>query len=120
MAQLTLSQKNDLSQTLIGRITQGLFSKANYWLLQTPANLKEQKCKDFAKRWVLGGANACDVYAYTRFWLANYNADPPDLIGAPSSLEGQPSDDAILNTSALDTVYDALAGVEIGDESQSI
>lgn len=117
MAELTLSEKNVLATNtiMIGRITQGLFSKANFWLLQTPTNLLQQKCKTFAKNWVLGGANSSDVHAYTRFWFANYNVDPPDLIGSPSPLEGQPSDAAVLNTAALDTVYNSLAGVEIGD-----
>lgn len=114
MAQLTLSEKSSLASdsSFRERIFQGLFSKANFHRLQSnPANLKAQKQQVYALPFLKGGANTIDIFAVTRFWLANYNVDPADLDG-----NGQPTDDAILNTAALDTVYDSLAGVVAGDE----
>jgi len=118
MAQLTLSERAILaeSSTFRTRLFQGLFSKANFHRVQiNPANLKAQKQQNYADGFLTGGANSIDIHANTRFWLANYNADPPEMV----DVEGvqQPTDNAILNTSALDTVYDALAGVLDGDES---
>lgn len=114
MAQLTLTEKNILAEnpTFRGRIFQGLFSKANFWDQQTgiPANLKVQKQRNYATPFLKGGANSIDIYAISRFWLSNYNVDPPVLDG-----ENQPTDNEILNTNALDIVYDALSGVEDGD-----
>lgn len=118
--QMTLAEKSALAvnTTFISRVTQALFSKANYWIIfATPTNLEQQKQINFAKAWVLGGANTSDVYAYTRYWLANYVADPPELYGSPSPLEGQPSDNAILNTTPLDVIYNTLAGVLPGDNA---
>lgn len=112
--ELTLTQKSTLAQSDVFRyrIFQGLFSKANYHrLIATPANLKAQKQKTYAIQFLKGGANTIDIYAVTRFWLANYNANPPVLDG-----NAQPTDTAILDTAALDTVFDALAGVVAGDE----
>lgn len=114
MAQLTLSEKSTLAEsgTFRNRIFQALFSKANFHRVQTnPANLKAQKQQNYADPFLRGGGNSIDIFAVTRFWLANYNVDPPDLDG-----NSQPTDDAILNTAALDTVYDSLAGVQDGDE----
>jgi hypothetical protein len=115
MAQLTLTEKNSLAETpsFRGRVFQGLFSKANFFEAQTgtPANLKAQKQRNYATPFLKGGANTIDIYAVSRTWLSNYNADPPDL-----DVNNQPTDDAILNTASLDTVYNLLAGVNDGDE----
>jgi len=119
-AQLSLSQKSDLAETgtFRSRVYQALFSKANYWItVGTPTNLKEQKLIDFSKNFVHGGGGGMDQNVMTRYWLANYNVAPPDLIGAPSPLAGQPSDDAVLNTAALDTVFNSLASVAPGDQN---
>lgn len=119
-SQLTLSEKSNLAetQTFRSRVYQGLFAKANFWITTgTPTNLKEQKLIDYAKNFVKGGGGGVDQNVMTRYWLANYNASPPDLIGEPSALAGQPSDDAILNTAALDAVFNTLAGVVAGDEN---
>ena len=121
-AQLTLSQKSELAETqsFRSRIYQGLYSKANYWVtVGTATNLKEQKQITYAKAFVRGSAGGTDHNVTTRYWLSNYNA-VPDLIGAPSYLEGQPSDNAILNTAALDVVFNTLAGVLPGDEALPI
>lgn len=117
MAQLTLSEKSALAEnsSFRSRLFQGLFSKANYHRMQTnPQNLKEQKQQVYAPQFLKGGANTIDIHAATRFWLSNYNADPPEMDN------GQPSDNAILNTVPLDVVYDSLAGVLPGDENISI
>lgn len=122
MAQLTLSEKTALAENGIfrSRIFQGIFSKANFHRAQVnPQNLKAQKQQNYADPFLLGGANSIDIYAISRFWLSNYNADPPDLVIGPDG-SSQPSDDAILNTSPLDIVYDSLAGVEDGDENLPI
>lgn len=114
MAQLTLSEKTALAEnsTFRARIFQALFSKANYHRVQVnPANLKAQKQQNYADPFLKGGANSIDIYAISRFWLSNYNADPAVLDGA-----GQPTDDEILNTIPLDVVYDSLAGVQDGDD----
>lgn len=121
-AQLTLSEKSNLAETqsFRSRVYQGLFSKANFWIVDVagaPANLKEQKLYNYSKNFVKGGGAGIDQNVATRYWLSNYNVAPPDLIGGPSDLEGQPSDDAILNTAALDTVFNTLAGVIAGDEN---
>jgi hypothetical protein len=115
MAQLTLTQRSELAEdaSFRGRLFQALFSKANYFLGQpAPVNIKAYKEQSFAVRFVNGGANNIDIYATSRFWLANYNADPPEL-----EPNGQPTDNAVLNTGALDTVYDSLAGVVAGDQN---
>jgi len=115
MAQLTLTEKNTLADnfTFRGRVFQGLFSKASFFeaSVGTPANLKEQKQRNYATPFLKGGSNSIDIYAIVRTWLANYNTDPPVLDG-----DNQPTDDAILNTAALDTVYNILAGVQDGDD----
>lgn len=116
-AQLTLSEKSTLAETqsFRSRIYQGLFSKANYWVtLGTAANLKEQKAIAFAKNFVRGGGGGMDMNVITRYWLANYNTAQV-LDG-----EGQPIDNEILNTAALDTVFNNLAGIVAGDESLPI
>ncbi len=114
MAQLSLSEKAILAEDsgFRGRIFQGLFAKANFHKgTAVPANLKAQKQKNYAEPFLKGGANSIDIYAISRFWLANYNVDPADL-----DENNEPTDAAILDTSALDTVYDSLAGVVAGDE----
>lgn len=114
MAQLTLSEKSTLAENagFRNRLFQGIFAKANFHRLQSnPTNLKAQKQQNYASPFLKGGSNSIDIYAITRFWLSNYNTDPADL-----DLNDEPTDDAILNTAALDTVYDSLAGVVIGDE----
>ena len=119
MAGLTLSEKSSLSdqQTFRSRVYQALFAKANYWVtVGTPTNLATQKQINYGKAFVKGSAGGMDQNVTTRYWLSNYNADPPALIAAPSQLEGQPSDTAILDTAALDTVFNNLAGVLPGDE----
>ena len=123
-AQLTLSEKSNLAETqsFRSRVYQGLFSKANFWIIDVagaPANLKEQKLYNYSNNFVRGGAGGIDQNVVTCYWLSNYNVAPPDLIGSPSPLEGQPSDDA-LNTAALDTVFNTLAGVLAGDENLPI
>ncbi len=119
-SQLTLSEKSNLAETqsFRSRVYQGLFAKANFWIVTgTPDNLKEQKLIEYSKNFVKGGSGGIDQNVVTRYWLSNYNVAPPDLIGSPSPLEGQPSDDAILNTAALDAVFNTLAGVLPGDEN---
>lgn len=118
MAQLTLSQRAALAEDNIfrSRLFQGLFAKANFHRSQSnPANLKAQKQQSYADPFVIGGANSIDIHANTRFWLANYNEDPPQL-----DVDNQPTDAAILDTNALDVVYDTLAGVQDGDENLPI
>lgn len=113
MAQLNLQTRAALADDAVfrSRLLQGLFAKANYHRLQTDAqNLKQQKQQGYARRFLLGGANTIDIYAITRFWLSMYNVENPDMV------DGQPSDDAILNTQPLDEVYDLLAGVVPGDD----
>jgi len=127
MAQLTLTERNSLAENSVfrGRVFQGLFAKANFQRGITPLNLKMQKQKAYADDFVLGGANSIDIYAMIRFWLANYNVEQTDTtpIGQPPvqtpigwGVDIQPFDAGILSTSALDTVYDSLAGVNAGDE----
>lgn len=117
MAQYTLTEKSALAEnsSFRSRLFQALFSKANYHRMQTPQNLKQSKQQTYALNFLKGGANSIDIHATTRFWLANYNADPPELDG-----NNQPSDNAILNTQPLDVLYDALAGVVAGDENISL
>jgi hypothetical protein len=122
MAQLTLSEKSNLarSESFRFRVFQALYAKANYWVLVdnaggAPANLAEQKKRNYAKSFVTGLSSGIDAQAAARFWLANYTADPPDLIGSPSPDEGQPSDGALLNDVSTDVVFNRLVGVEYGD-----
>jgi hypothetical protein len=111
-AQLTLSEKNALSENAVfrGRVYQGLVSKANYFVtLGTASNLMQQKQLAYAKHFVQGKASI-ELYIVTRYWLANYNSAP--ILDNNS----QPVDNEILNTAALDTVFNTLAGVNAGDE----
>jgi len=112
--ELTLSEKSVLAETqsFRSRIIQALNSKANFWRTATPTNLKMQKQKAYANLFLLGGQNATDVHAITRFWLANYNTTSPVL-----DSNNQPIDSEILESAGLDVVFDALAGVVAGDEN---
>jgi len=113
MAQLTLSEKSALATNgeFMARVFQGLYSKANFWKLQpAPTDLADQKRINYSVT-VLTRGGGVDLASVARFWLANYNADPPVLDG-----NSQPTDSAILDTAALDTVYDTLAGVVAGDD----
>ena len=115
MAQLTLSEKTTLAEdpTIRSRVFQVLFSKANFHRSPSnPANVKAEKQQNYAEPFLKGGANSIDIYAITRFWLSNYNDDPPTL-----DENGQPNDSEILDSFALDVVYDSLAGVIEGDEN---
>ena len=112
-AQLTLSEKNALSENAVfrGRIYQALVSKANYFVtIGTAANLRAQKQLAYAKQFVQGKAQI-ELYIVTRYWLANYNTNP--ILDS----NNQPIDNEILNTAALDTVFNTLAGVNAGDEN---
>lgn len=132
MAQLTLSEKNTLAENSIfrGRVFQGLFSKANYHRgLTTPTNLKAQKQQNYADKFLIGGANSIDIFAVSRFWLSNFNVEhnaTQTINSVPNTPIGfdqetlQPYDDGILNTAALDTIYDSLAGVIDGDENAPV
>lgn len=114
-AQLTLTEKHTLSEsaTFRGKIYQGMVSKANFWVMDgTPQNLKEQKLIEFSTQFVKGKVSF-DLYITTRYWLANYNV-------VPELVDNQPSDNAILNTAALDVVYNTLAGVLAGDQNLPI
>ena len=116
-AQLTLSEKSTLASTesFRSRVYQGLFSKATYWItVGTPTNLKEQKQITYAKNFVKGGGGGIDMNVMVRFWLANFNTAPQ------LDSNSQPIDNNILNTAALDTVFDTLAGVLPGDQSLPI
>lgn len=110
-AQLTLSEKATLAQvqTFRERIYQGMFSKANFWLTQSPTTLEKQKQINFATSFSKGAAGGIDIKVLTHLWLANYNGVPV-LDG-----QNQPIDTQILNTSALDVVYNLMAGVVSGD-----
>lgn len=127
MAQLTLTEKNTLAENSVfrGRLFQGLFSKANFHKDKVPANLKEYKQKAFATPFLNGGANSIDIHAMVRFWLSNYNVEEGTLQGQPPvdiswGVDKIPYDAAILDTAALDTVYDSLAGVVDGDQNESL
>jgi hypothetical protein len=114
MAQLTLTERTNLAlnSTFNGKVFQALYSKANYWNAQgIPTNLKLQKQKNYSLN-VLTHGGGVDLASVTRFWLSNYNADPPVL-----DQDGQPTDSEILNTGALEIVYDTLAGVVAGDDA---
>lgn len=116
-AQLTLSEKSALANNpvFVSRMHQGLYSKANFWRGQSnPANLKAQKQQNYARVFLNGAGNSIDIISSTRFWLANYNGV------AVLDSNNQPVDNEILNTAALDVVYDLLAGVLPGDESKPI
>lgn len=121
MALLTLTEKNTLATNnlFIGRIYQGLFNKANFWsnasLLRLPINLKEQKQMTFSKG-LLNGQVSFDIAAIVRQWLANYNADVTGKLDANE----QPIDSEILDTDALDIVYNNLAGVSYNDNQVDI
>lgn len=120
MAELTLSEKSILSDTpsFRSRVLQGLFSKANFFKGQSnPANLKEQKQQDYARKFVNGGSSQIDIFSTTRLWLANYNTPTPLL---DEQIPAQPTDSEILNTAALDIVFDSLAGVLPGDINEPI
>ncbi|HTJ52621.1 MAG TPA: hypothetical protein VL443_24365 [Cyclobacteriaceae bacterium] len=115
MASLTLSEKATLSasQSFRDRFIQGLFSKANVYIQQTPLNLAWQKQVNFGKSFTKG-AVTYDAVALTRFWLANYNGN--------AILDGnnQPIDTEILNSAGLDVVYNAMANVITGDDALPI
>lgn len=133
MAILTLSQKNTLAQDAIfrGRVLQGLFSKANFFAgLVTPiSNVRERKRREYAPIFLKSTGGSLDINNITRFWLANYNVDQAatqNIDAIPNVPIGfdlvtfQPFDQGILSTSALDIVYDNIAGVLVGDENITI
>jgi hypothetical protein len=122
-AQLTLSEKATLSatQTFRDRVFQAMFSKANFFLSQ-PAqdtaaavtgtnNLERSKQINFAKAFSRGSAGSIDAKVLTQLWLANYNG--VQILDS----NNQPIDAQILNTSALDVVYNLYAGVVAGDNA---
>jgi hypothetical protein len=123
-AQLTLSEKSQLAQTesFRQRIYQALFSKANFYIGQpevnpqasvtTTNNLARQKQKAFAVA-LSKGQVSIDLKVATHFWLANYNSVPQ------LDSNNQPTDSQILNTAALDAVFDSYAGVISGDTSRA-
>lgn len=127
MAQLTLTEKNTLAESseFRGRVFQALFAKANFHKGITPTNLKEYKQKTFAEPFLQGGANSKDIFAITRFWLANYNVEHDAQQGDPVVLIGFgedkiPYDKGLLDTEALDIVYNSLAGVIAGDQNEPL
>ncbi len=111
-AQLTLSQKSTLAQsaTFRDRLYQALMSKANVYISQTPTNLQWQKQVNYAKAFAKG-ISQIDVQVVARFWLANYNGVPV------LDVNNQPTDNEILNSAGLDVVYNALAGINAGDQA---
>jgi hypothetical protein len=113
-SQLTLSEKSALAQNSVfrARVYQALFSKANFWIGQTPTNLKNQKLNTYAKAFVKGTAVGIDIQVVTNYFLAGFNNVNPNLDG-----NGQPIDSLILGSAQLDTVFETLAGVLPGDQS---
>ncbi len=115
-AQLTLSEKSALAQNNLfqSRVQQALYSKANFWRTQTnPTNLRAQKNIAFAAIFLVGSFSY-DHPAVVRTWLANYNGT------AILDSNNQPTDNQLLDTAALDVVYDLLAGVKAGDQNLPI
>jgi hypothetical protein len=114
-AQFTLTEKSNLAYNPIfrNRVYQALFSKANVYTGQTPQNLAWQKQVLYARIFTTKQLST-DLEVITRFWLSNYNGVPV-LDG-----NGQPTDNEILNSNALDIVYNALSGVNPGDDQLPI
>lgn len=110
------------TQSFRDRVFQGMFSKANFFIaqpIQDPNgavtgnnNLALQKRINYSIGFSKGQAGSIDAKVLTQLWCANYNADPPELDN-----NDQPDDNAILNTAALDVVFDLYAGVVTGDSS---
>jgi hypothetical protein len=95
-------------------VQQALYSKANFWRTQTnPTNLRAQKNIAFAAIFLVGSFSY-DHPAVVRTWLANYNGT------AILDSNNQPTDNQLLDTAALDVVYDLLAGVKAGDQNLPI
>jgi hypothetical protein len=115
-AQLTLSQKSALAENEVfrSRIYQALFSKANVFINQNPLNLEWQKKVIFARYFSSGYASSVNIKVVSNLWLANYNNVPV------LDSNNQPIDQVILDSNALDVVYNLLAGIKPGDDQLPI
>lgn len=81
-------------------------------------NKQTQLRKVYADR-ILNGVFP-DMVSVCMFFLQIYTEANPDLIGAPSPLEGQLSDTVLKNGTWLDPTFDYFANVKAGYDSQPI
>lgn len=118
MAQLTLTQRSDISQQaeFQGRVRAWLKNRGNFWTDATTPNRSDvtkrmQKRKRFAKR-VLDEIGFIDsiLFGFGEFFLMQYTVDPAVLSG-DTLAESQ------FDSAAFNAAYDHFAGVEAGDDT---
>ena len=122
MAQLTLSQKSEMANSLTvqRRLVAAVKGTAEYWrnypLDSLGAyNVAVKKKKEFAKQ-ILQNASLANSQAYTEYLLNQYQFDgSPDLDD-----NGEVSDTVLSDSTASAATYDYFAGVLPGDETKAV
>lgn len=121
MAQLTLSQKSTManSLTLQRRLVSAVKATANYWATYSidtfeKYNVGIQKKKTFARQ-ILSQSSIPNPQAYAEYLLNQYTDTNPSL-----DENGELSDQVLSDSSASAATYDYFAGVLPGDDTKQV
>ena len=120
MAQLTLSQRADFSNSLNlqRRLISAAKKTANYWTglpLDTVAkfNVGNHKRKIFARQILT--SSVPNIQSYAEYLVNQYNEQTPVLNTA-----GELDDSVLIDSQASAATFDFFAGVQSGDDSKQI
>lgn len=120
MAQLTLSQRSQMSNSLSlqQRLVCAVKKTANYWkdlqLDTVPKfNVANRKRKEFARQ-VLS-SSVPNTQSYAEYLISHYNETTPDLNTA-----GELSDLVLTDSAASAATFDYFAGVNSDDDTKQI
>lgn len=121
MAQLTLSQKSTMANSLTfqRRLVSAVKATANYWANYTidtfeKYSVANKKKKEFAKL-ILGQASIPNPQAYAEYLLNQYTDANPSL-----NADGELDDQILSDSSASSYTYDYFSGVQPGDDTKQV